>query len=80
MWQETEQGLKRTFVFDDFRQAFSFMTACAFEAERLNHHPDWRNVYNRVEVCLVTHDAGYQVTELDHQLAQAMDEIYERMK
>lgn len=80
MWQGTEQGLKKTFVFNDFREAFTFMTACAFEAERLNHHPDWRNVYNRVEVFLVTHDAGNRITELDRRLAQAMDEIYERMK
>lgn len=56
------------------------MTACAFEAERLNHHPDWRNVYNRVEVCLITHEAGNRITELDRRLAQAMDELYERMK
>lgn len=80
MWQETDQGLRKTFVFKDFRQAFTFMTACAFEAERLNHHPDWRNVYNRVEVCLITHEAGNRITELDRRLAQAMDELYERMK
>ncbi|MDK2910972.1 MAG: 4a-hydroxytetrahydrobiopterin dehydratase [Bacteroidales bacterium] len=80
MWQETDKGLFRTFRFENFTRAFTFMTACAFEAEKLNHHPDWRNVYNIVEVYLMTHDAGNKVTEKDHALARIMDTVYESMK
>ncbi len=77
MWQATENGLHKIFLFKNFSQAFTFMTACAFEAERLNHHPQWSNVYNRVEVYLNTHDAGKQVTDKDYELARVMDTMYE---
>jgi 4a-hydroxytetrahydrobiopterin dehydratase len=80
MWQESNNKLQKTFVFENFTRAFTFMTACAFEAEKLNHHPDWRNVYNRVEVHLSTHDAGNVVTEKDRTLARIMDAIYDSMK
>jgi 4a-hydroxytetrahydrobiopterin dehydratase len=67
-WELTDGKLHRGFVFKDFAEAFGFMTAVAAEAERLGHHPDWSNVYNRVTIDLVTHDAG-GITALDFELA-----------
>ncbi|RAK67414.1 4a-hydroxytetrahydrobiopterin dehydratase [Phenylobacterium kunshanense] len=66
-------AIVRTFRFKDFNEAFGFMTRAAIMADRLDHHPEWFNVYNRVEVVLTTHDAD-GVTELDVRLAQFMDE------
>jgi len=66
-------AITRTFRFKDFNAAFGFMTRVALAAEKLDHHPEWFNVYNRVEVLLATHDAD-GVTELDVKLAQIMDE------
>jgi 4a-hydroxytetrahydrobiopterin dehydratase len=71
-WQHVEGHLRRQFRFADFPTAFAFMTRCAFAAEKLDHHPDWSNVYNRVDVVLWTHDAG-GITAKDFQLAEAMD-------
>jgi 4a-hydroxytetrahydrobiopterin dehydratase len=65
-------AIARTFKFDDFSRAFAFMTRAALMAEKLDHHPEWFNVYNRVEVLLTTHDAD-GVTALDVQMAQFMD-------
>ena len=76
MWQETNNQLKRSFKFKNFIDAFAFMTKVAFAAEKLNHHPDWSNVYNQVDIVLTTHDAGNTVTEKDWQLAKKIDEIY----
>lgn len=76
MWEEIDNQLKRNFQFKDFIQAFSFMTEVAFHAEKQGHHPNWSNVYNRVEICLNTHDAGNIVTEKDWLLAQVVDDIY----
>lgn len=76
MWQETNNQLKRSFKFKNFIDAFAFMTKVAFAAERLNHHPNWSNVYNQVDIVLTTHDAGNTVTEKDWQLAKKIDEIY----
>ncbi|MDB5454356.1 MAG: pterin-4-alpha-carbinolamine dehydratase [Caulobacteraceae bacterium] len=70
---EGRDALKRTYRFADFNQAFGFMTRAALRAEQLDHHPEWSNVYNRVEVVLTTHDAG-GVTELDVTLAAFMDD------
>ena len=76
MWQETNNQLKRSFKFKNFIDAFAFMTKVAFAAEKLNHHPNWSNVYNQVDIALTTHDAGNTVTEKDWQLAKKIDEIY----
>ncbi|MFN3507669.1 MAG: 4a-hydroxytetrahydrobiopterin dehydratase [Allorhizobium sp.] len=65
-------AIEKHFVFRDFRQAFGFMTECALAAEKLDHHPEWFNVYRKVDVTLTTHAAG-GVTELDFRLAVLMD-------
>jgi 4a-hydroxytetrahydrobiopterin dehydratase len=74
-WSAAEGGrdaIRRAYRFADFNAAFAFMTRAALKAESLDHHPEWFNVYNRVEVTLATHDAG-GVTELDVKLAAFMD-------
>lgn len=78
MWNETSKCLERTFVFRDFKSAFAFMTEVAFYAEQQNHHPEWSNVYNRVQVRLSTHDAGNTVTDKDRRLAADMDQVFEK--
>ena len=78
MWQEINNQLKAQFRFTDFPQAFAFMTEVAFYAEKQGHHPNWSNVYNKVEICLTTHDAGNVVTEKDRTLAKTIDRIYEK--
>lgn len=75
-WQAAKgerEAIARTYRFADFNTAFGFMTRVAIRAEQLDHHPEWFNVYNRVEVILTTHDAD-GVTELDVSLAGFMDE------
>jgi 4a-hydroxytetrahydrobiopterin dehydratase len=67
-------AIVKTFRFDDFNAAFGFMTRVALKADQLDHHPEWFNVYNRVEVLLATHDAD-GVTDLDVELAAFMDRI-----
>ena len=73
-WQRVpgREAITRSYRFADFNAAFGWMTRVALMAEKLDHHPEWRNVYNRVEVVLTTHDAG-GLTELDFQLAGFMD-------
>lgn len=75
-WSEVagRDAISRKFVFADFNEAFGFMTRAALVAEKLDHHPEWFNVYKTVEVTLSTHDAG-GVTERDIQLAEAMNKI-----
>jgi 4a-hydroxytetrahydrobiopterin dehydratase len=75
-WTEVQGGdaIGKTFVFKDFNEAFGFMTRAALVAEKIDHHPEWRNVYKTVEVVLATHDAG-GVTKLDIELAKAMNAI-----
>ncbi len=73
-WQLTEGKLARQFAFDDFVAAFGWMTQVALVAEKLDHHPDWTNVYNRVSVRLWTHDAN-GITGRDFELAAAMDRL-----
>jgi 4a-hydroxytetrahydrobiopterin dehydratase len=75
MWKEENNTLRKTFKFKNFQEAFAFMTRVAFIAEKMNHHPDWRNVYNTVEITLNTHDAGNTVTEKDRKLAAEIDKI-----
>lgn len=76
MWKEENNSLNRTFKFADFREAFSFMTEIAFYAEKADHHPNWSNVYNTVEISLNTHDAGNVVTNKDRNLAADIDKIF----
>jgi 4a-hydroxytetrahydrobiopterin dehydratase len=73
MWEEKDNTLYRRFEFINFSEAFSFMTRVAMEAEKMDHHPRWTNVYNTVEVWLSTHDAGNIVTDKDRRLAQRID-------
>lgn len=80
MWKEENDQLKATFKFKDFTQAFSFMTEVAFHAEKMQHHPDWHNVYNTVKFALSTHDAGNKVTEKDRKLANAIDTVFARFE
>lgn len=75
MWVEKNNKLTRTFKFTDFQEAFAFMTRVAFLAEKFDHHPNWSNVYNTVEIELTTHDKGNTVTEKDRKLAKAIDQI-----
>jgi 4a-hydroxytetrahydrobiopterin dehydratase len=67
------RALTREFVFKDFSEAFAFMTRTALEAEKLNHHPEWKNVYNKVDVVLTTHDCGNLVSEKDLTLLRKMN-------
>lgn len=76
MWKEENNTLYRKFEFADFSEAFAFMTRVALAAEKMNHHPLWTNVYNKVEMWLNTHDAGDIVTEKDHKLAEKIDNIF----
>lgn len=75
-WSEVKgrDAITKKFVFTDFNRAFGFMVRAALVAEKMDHHPEWFNVYKTVEVTLSTHDAG-GVTELDLKLAQAMDKL-----
>lgn len=75
MWQETDNKLYRKFQFKNFNEAFAFMTRVAMEAEKMDHHPLWTNVWNTVEIWLSTHDAGDIVTDKDHRLAAKIDAI-----
>ena len=73
MWVENNNQLYRKFTFNDFSEAFAFMTRVAIEAEKMNHHPLWTNVWNTVEIWLTTHDAGNIVTQKDRELAAKID-------
>ena len=73
-WSFKEKGIEKTFTFSDFVAAFGFMTQAAIIAEKVNHHPEWFNVYNRVEIRLSTHDAG-GLTDKDFDLAKKMEAL-----
>lgn len=75
MWTEQENELVNTYTFHDFTEAFGFMTKVAIAAEKMGHHPNWSNVYNKVSFALSTHDAGGIVTEKDHNLAKIIDRL-----
>jgi 4a-hydroxytetrahydrobiopterin dehydratase len=74
-WSLKRDALAKSFKFGSFREAMSFITRIAFEAEELNHHPEWTNVYNRVAIRLNTHDAGGKVTAKDVELAKRIQKI-----
>ena len=76
MWIEQNNKLYRKFEFNNFSEAFAFMVRVAIEAEKMDHHPLWTNVWNRVEIWLNTHDAGDLVTEKDHTLAKRIDAVF----
>lgn len=73
-WEYSENALHTSFEFENFKEAFTLMTRIAFEAEAQQHHPDWSNVYNQLEIKLSTHDAG-GVTEKDFKMANAIEGI-----
>jgi 4a-hydroxytetrahydrobiopterin dehydratase len=73
-WELEDGKLKKSFRFSNFVEAFGFMTRIALEAEKMNHHPDWSNVYNTVTIKLSTHDAG-GITDYDIKLAKVIDNI-----
>jgi len=75
MWEEKDNKLVRTFKFKDFIQAWGFMSQVAIIAEKMNHHPNWSNVYNTVNIELTTHDAGNTITDKDRKLAAAIDAL-----
>ena len=78
MWKEENNQLQHSFEFKDFVTAFTFMTEVAFAAEKLGHHPNWSNVYNKVNINLFTHDAKNSVTEKDTNLSKEIDKIYKK--
>ncbi|MGB0261621.1 MAG: 4a-hydroxytetrahydrobiopterin dehydratase [Henriciella sp.] len=75
---DKRDAISKSFVFSDFKMAFGFMTMAAIKAEQMDHHPEWFNVYNRVDVTLTTHDAN-GVTTLDVELAGFMDVLSEKL-
>ncbi len=74
-WKEENNCLYKKFKFKDFSEAVGFISRVALAAEKLNHHPNWSNVYNVVEIKLSTHDANNTVTELDRKLALLIDQL-----
>jgi 4a-hydroxytetrahydrobiopterin dehydratase len=75
-WTFHRNAFEKTFLFENFREAIGFMVLVGFEAEALNHHPEWTNVYNRVVVRLATHDAGGKVTAKDVALAKKIHAVF----
>jgi len=73
-WDASRQGIARRFLFRDFSEAIAFMIRVALEAEKANHHPEWSNVWNRVDIFLTTHDAG-GLTDKDVELARLIGDI-----
>jgi len=73
-YDEARDGLTRSFLFADFSEAFAFMTRVALIAEKMDHHPEWSNVWNRVDILLTTHDAG-GLSERDVRMAEAVDRL-----
>ncbi len=80
MWIQKKDHLEANFQFIDFTDAMSFMMEVAFACEKMDHHPEWTNVWNRVDIKLSTHSAGNKVTEKDWTLSKEIDKIYERRK
>ncbi len=78
MWTVQNNYVYEEFVFEDFSEAFSFMTKVAEEAEKLNYHPIWTNSYNKVKIWLNTHDEGDIITDLDYKLAEKIDALQQK--
>ena len=74
-WKEENDALVKEFKFKDFAEAMAWMVKAGYAIEKLDHHPEWSNVYNKVTVRLTTHDAGNTVTDKDRQLAEILDKI-----
>lgn len=74
-WKEIDNKLVREFKFENFIEAFGFMSSVALIAEKMDHHPNWSNAYSTVTIELTTHDAGNTVTEKDHKLANAINKL-----
>jgi len=74
-WTEKDNALYKTFQFKSFSEAIHWMVKASVEIDKLNHHPEWTNIYNRVTVKLTTHDAGNTVTDKDRELARILDGI-----
>jgi 4a-hydroxytetrahydrobiopterin dehydratase len=74
-WVEKDNSLQKTFVFADFAGAIAWMVKASFLIEKMNHHPEWYNIYNKVHVVLRTHDAGNVVTDKDLKLATLLDQV-----
>ncbi len=75
-WEENNNKLYRQFTFKNFSEAFAFMTRVALIAEKMDHHPEWKNTWNTVDVWLSTHDAGDIVTDKDRKLADSIDKLF----
>ncbi len=78
MWKEVNNQLQRSFEFKDFVEAFTFMTKIAFAAEKMGHHPNWSNVYNKVDIKLYTHEEKDSITEKDVKLSKEIDKIFNK--
>lgn len=74
-WKEENNKLVKTFVFKSFADAIAWMVKASLAIEKLEHHPEWTNVYNKVHISLTTHDAGNTITEKDRKLAEILDSI-----
>ena len=74
-WKEENNKLTKTFVFKSFADAIAWMVKASFVIEKLDHHPEWSNIYNKVHVTLTTHDAGNTITEKDRKLAEILDSL-----
>lgn len=80
MWKEENNQLHRSFEFKDFIEAFAFIIKVAFAAEKMGHHPNWSNAYNKVDIKLFTHDANDSITEKDVNLSKEIDKIFNSEK
>lgn len=78
MFTTNNNFLEATLKFDTFVQAFAYMTEAAFHIEQHNHHPEWSNVYNIVNIRLNTHDADHTITDKDHNLAKVLTKLYQK--
>jgi len=80
MWKEENNQLQRSFEFENFVEAFTFMTKVAFAAEKISHHPNWSNVYNKVDIKLFTHEEKDSITDKDLKFSKEIDQIFNKEK